>query len=465
MNQIVSVPAPGPTARLGDARRRASARGRGYARSIERDVGLLYLIGMTLPFPQVGVPLNESFTFSITALVGLLFAFRRIGRDGLTAAHKAGLLMLGVFAATAIARHPVASFALSLGALACAILPFASARLNAGELVALVKGVLVGLCLTLALMSLSIVTQALGATAILGPLAAWLIGDDQTGMFLGYIRPHAGFSEPSHLAIYLGVVYVVMDLQIRGGRRLLIWRSVAALAVVFTGSVSGLILLLSYVLARWAGALRELLVRRGSMKAVWRGVMATVAVGLLIVALGPDPADLVEEYGWRFVKTLDDIESGNIVGSEGSRVNAVLALPDYWDFAGLPGFWLGTGYANHQAWLIDTYGHLSESATFARGSVDSLLIAVFLATGFVGFVAYTVFLAIAFGTRVLAAQFSVLVFVLLLNFSYGYLIAGLYWHLLFLLAVTARLCSPVMYTRAPRPVRPRLPVRRVSETC
>ena len=417
---------------LGPRRPRAASR--------DRDVGLLYLVGLTLPFPELGFPLNEVFTLSITSLIGMLFACRRLGRYGLTAEYKAALVMIVVFAATAVARYPLSSYALSLAALGLALLPFANSRLRPGELLGLVEGLLLGMWLTLGLMALCILPQVVGAVELLGPLASWLVGTEQMGVFLGYIRPFAGFTEPSHLAIYLASVYVVLDLLVRAGWPLAFWRAVAPAAVLFTGSVAGLVLLVLYVFSRWAGALGRLLAGRFSMKIVMRGLVATAVLVALFLAMGPDPEDLFEQYALRVLKTLDDVETGNLVGSEGSRVNAVLALPDYWTATGLPGFLAGTGYANHKAWLIDAYGHLNESATFSRGAVDSILIAVFLSTGVFGLAAYLKFLAVGFGTRVLAAHMSLAVFVLAINFAYGYLIAGLYWQLLFVLAATARQC-------------------------
>jgi hypothetical protein len=59
-----------------------------------------------------------------------------------------------------------------------------------------------------------------------------------------------------------------------------------------------------------------------------------------------------------------------------------------------------------------------------------------------GVAAYLGFLTVGFGARVLAAHISLAVFVLAFNFAYGYLITGLYWQLLFVLAATARQCTP-----------------------
>ena len=446
MNESSAAPVLLPIGRLGGTG--SLGRRRPGAESRDRDVGLLYLVGLTLPFPVLGIPLNDVFTLSITSLLGTLFAFRRLERFGLMAEHKAALAMMAVFAATAVARHPLGSYVLSLAALGLALLPFANSRLRPGELRGLVEGLLLGMWLTLGLMALCILPQVAGAIELLGPLASVLVGTEQTGVFLGYVRPFAGFSEPSYLAIYLASVYVVLDLLVRAGWPLAFWRALTPVAVLFTGSVAGLVLLLLYIFSRWAGAVARLLAGRFSMKLVMRGLVATALLVALFLAAGPDPDGLFEQYALRLLTTLDDVETGNLVGSEGSRVNAVLALPDYWAATGLPGFLGGTGYANHEAWLIDAYGHLGEWSTFSRGAVDSILIAVFLSTGVFGLAAYLTFLAVGFSARVLLAHMSLALFVLAVNFAYGYLIAGFYWQLLFVLAATARQC--VLQENRPR---------------
>ena len=90
--------------------------------------------------------------------------------------------------------------------------------------------------------------------------------------------------------------------------------------------------------------------------------------------------------------------------------------------------------------MLATYSHLGESATFARGQIDNVMIAVFLSTGLAGFLAFLWFIWTAFGGTVLRKQPALLLFVIGINFSYGFLISGLYWQLLFVLASVAQFC-------------------------
>lgn len=419
---------PGPAANVGlaPAGRRAL------------DETLFYMIGWTLPFPVIGIPINVAYTLSLTSLLGIVLASRRLLRDGWQPLHRAALLMLLVFTGTAAWRFPVTSFALSLSALAFALSPLTNLEVHWRELRALIRGLLGGFWMTVGLILLTILSQLIGLERSLGPISTLLVGDEQTGRFLGYIRPYAGFSEPSHLAIYLVGVFVCVDILSRAGWRMGSRKIVVAFATLLTGSVSGLLMLALYLLGRLFGVLGRIITGRMSKTFVPRALVGLgVAIGAFLV-VGPSPADLADEYTLRLIQMLDDMETANLVGSEGSRVNAVLALPEYWESTGTLGFLLGTGYANHEAWLIDTYGHLNENATFARGAVDSIVIAVFLSTGLVGLIAYVGFLYRVLSWPIVKAYPTIVLFLLALNLSYGYLISGLYWQVILVVAVIAR---------------------------
>lgn len=366
--------------------------------------------------------------------------------------------MILVFAATAAGRHPLASYLFSLGALALAILPFASAStsLQKIELRALLRGLKAGLVLTAFAVLISIFVQVLGMTLVMGPLKDWLVGPEATGTFLGYIRPMAGFSEPSHLAIYLITMYVFFDLVATPGRTTVFWRLLLVVTVLLVGSVSGLVLFGLYLFAK---AAKEVLrfaagkLANSSSSTVIRliGLVSVVFIGFVL--LGPNAQGLTEEYWTRVLQTVEAVQSGNLVGSEGSRVNAFLALPDFWAETGWIGVATGIGYANYQTWLTETYGYLGESATFARGGIDNLLVAILLSTGIVGLLFYIIFLYRGLGGRQSLSHLPVIVFILGVHFSYGYLISGLYWNLLLILAAGIR------YSVMAAPV-PKVTVRR-----
>jgi hypothetical protein len=168
-----------------------------------------------------------------------------------------------------------------------------------------------------------------------------------------------------------------------------------------------------------------------------KALAGSAVLAVLIAVVGSNALDFMDDYVARLVKTQEDIETLSLVGSEGSRANAVLALPEYWESAGMPGFLFGTGYANYEEWLLSVYGDLQFSS-FAQGAIDSILVAVVLSTGLLGVIAYLAFLANAFGLRVIKLELPLVIFILVVNFAYGQLISGMYWNLLFVLASVAR---------------------------
>jgi hypothetical protein len=406
-------------------------------RPVKLDSALLYALAATLPFPLLGVPLNELYVLSLSSLFGLAFALLRVSRLGLRGLHWAALSMLLVFAATAVPRHAVTSYAISLGALGLALAPLTSPVSSEREIKALVAGLLVGLRLTILCVLISILIQVTGFAALAGGIASVFVRPEM-GVFLGYVRPAAGFSEPAHLAIYLTSVFVALDLLRQANRYSGGLGPVVMGSIIFTGSLSGLVLFVAYLVWKLAFALRNSLVRGITSSVVMKVLASFTVLAVLIAFVGSNAFDFMDEYVVRIVQTREDIESLNLVGSEASRANAVRALPEYWESAGIPGFLFGTGYANYQGWLLSTYGDLGEGSTFARGQIDNILVAVFLSTGLIGFIAYFVFLIKAFGVRAIRFAFPAAIFVLAVNFAYGTLISSVYWSLLFVLASVAR---------------------------
>jgi hypothetical protein len=235
------------------------------------------------------------------------------------------------------------------------------------------------------------------------------------------------------------------------------------MGVVFTGSLSGVLLLLLYMAARVMADVGAGFTRGWSWRRTGQVMLLLVAVGTLVALALTSESGLLADYMVRIVRAQEDIETVNLVGSEGSRANAVLALPDYWEAEGWRGFLVGTGYANYEKWLLATYGDLGEWSTFARGEIDNVLVAVFLSTGLLGMSAFLLFLLRVFGFAVLRRQLPLFVFVLGINFVYGFLISGFYWGVLFVLASVAHHTrkQPVRVCRAygarPRPLPPQHP--------
>ena len=265
------------------------------------------------------------------------------------------LSMLVVFAATAVSRHAVSSYVISLGALGLALAPLTSPVSSEREVRTLINGLLLGLRLTILWVLVSIFIQVTGFAALAGGIAGVFVRPE-AGVFLGYARPTAGFSEPAHLAIYLVAMYVVLDLLRRANR----YSGRLGPSSLGRSSLQArspvLFLLVAYLVARLVFGLGKSLVRGISAGEFAKALAGSAVLAVLIAVVGSNALDFMDDYVARLVKTQEDIETLSLVGSEGSRANAVLALPEYWESAGMPGFLFGTGYANYEEWLLSAYG-------------------------------------------------------------------------------------------------------------
>lgn len=399
---------------------------------------LLFLIGMTIPFPAIGLELANGLFLSPPMLFGTLYAGLFLIATGVHRMHLVAAAMLFVFALTAVPRFPPASYLLSIAALAIAIAPLTAPVNGIAQWSSLKSGFLWGLNITLSIVAVELLAQLLHITVALDLLQNIFVHGNP-GSFLNYLRPKAGFLEPAHLAIYLGFAYVTLD-QLHGegsGKR---WLQIfVLLAIGLTGSLSGIAIMLMYFLVNWSQkvlpSLRKSIRKRTVIFLITGSVIVLIVVSLSQQQIG----DVMNHYLERLIRAAAAIEQGSLVGSEGSRINAFLALPNYWSQSGLAGFLFGTGYANYETWLIENYGHLGVWSTFGRGQLDSIAIAVFLSTGLSGLVAYGYFTVSVFLRSRLSTALGVQAFLVIVNFAFGFLVLYLYWYLLFVLSAALRI--------------------------
>jgi hypothetical protein len=411
---------------------------------------LLLLLGFSTAFPAAGVPLNEQYTLPVVAIVGLFWAATRTLREGLGAGHAWAAILLCAFAATSVFRHPVLSYGLSLGALLLAILPLTVRPRGQVQVDALLLGFKMGLVLTLFIAFMQIFLQLLPGRLplqdILGEHLTKIQGD-----FLGYNRPAAGFAEPSHLAIYLCACFALQDhLPAPSGSRAW-WKIALGLAIILSGSLSGVAILVAYLAAGMVATLFRRRVRAPGSRTAMAWMAGLCITAILAVVLQDSLAEATQAYVDRILTAQQDIALDNLMSSEGSRLFAYLALIDYWDTSGLTGVLFGTGYGNYREFLAQMYGNLSQTTSFGRGDIDNMLVAVLLSTGLFGGLVYTAYTLRQLRGIPAQAKASLIVLLLAINFSYGFLIAPLYWNLLFVLSTCAVLAAHVRPLRSPRP--------------
>lgn len=395
--------------------------------------GLLYLTAATIPFPATGIPLTESLFLSPAMIFGTTYALASLLSRGIQQSHLVAAGMLLVFALTAMPRHDFSSYGLSLGALAVAIAPLTAPVRDEIGWQTLLKGFLLGLHLTLIILSVEVGSQVFGLPEIAETLKAIFPYGGQ-GEFLDLVRPKAGFLEPSHLAIYLAFAFVIFD-NYRGAHQTgVAYRVLILIALVLVGSLSGIAILAVYFVFGRIRDVRHIFKSALQQRRVLYGVVFLTVFGAFLAIFSEKVIQVSEAYFGRLSTTMIAIGEGSLEGSEASRSNAFVALPRYWNEFGVAGFLFGTGYANYKEWLIGAYGHLGPLATFGRGQIDNMLVAVALSTGVAGVLAYvtwTVWVLRRTGSKQMV---RIGVFLLVVNFAFGYLVLYLYWYLLFVLA-------------------------------
>lgn len=397
---------------------------------------LAFLMAAAIPFPTLGPALAEDTTLSPALAFGLLWGLLSLRLPHVTRSQAAAALMLFVFLLTAVGRHEPQSYLLSLAALALAVIPFTTPVRDERTRAALIAGFLAGLAVTSLIMLAEVGASVLGLTRLLDALDAAFPGGRRGLVFL-IPRPKAGFFEPSHLTIYLCYAFVVAD-QLRDRlRRAFEIRLLCAALVFLSTSLTGILLLAAYLAAAWP--LRAL-APGGLRLSARRAPGALLRLGaalLLLAALAWTYREVLLLYGDRLATALTALETGQLVGSEASRVNAFAPLLAYWSEAGPAGLLFGTGYANASGWLIERFGAIGVFASAGRGHLDNLLAAVLLSTGLFGTAFYLGLLVLRFGVVPASRRLALAVFVLAVHFAYGHLTSYLNWYLMAVLAQAA----------------------------
>lgn len=398
---------------------------------------LLYLTAAALPFPAMGILLTGNFPLSPAIFFGTAYSLLGLVTRGMRRSHLAAGGMLLAFLVTAMPRFEYTSYALSMCALGVAIAPLTVPVFESLAWQRLLSGFLLGLYLTLSIIWVEVGAQVLGIGLISEALQLIFPYGGQ-GVFINLLRPKAGFLEPSHLAIYLCFAFAVLDIckDLKNG---FVWQKAMILvALLAVGSLSGIVIIFIYLtvssLQDLPLAVRNLL--RG--RAMFYALLSLILAVSLIAYFYDTVVQAIDLYSTRLDKTLIALGEGGLEGSEGSRINALKALPKYWSEFGISGFLFGTGYANYEDWLIKTYEYLGPWSTFARGQIDNMLVAVFLSTGLVGMSAYLLFTLWVLRHAEIKRATVIGVFLITVNFAFGYLVLYLYWYLLFVLTTALR---------------------------
>lgn len=387
---------------------------------------LAFLTAAFIPFPTLGYPVANDLTISPALICGLLFVlFNIVGvfarRDYLIAA----IAMAACFVVSNVGRNPTESYLLSLAAFFAVISPLLIGNIPSSVSRAMIWGFLTGLGITLAISFIELFGALLGIDDIL-ILLDTIFPDGRRGNPSPYLRPKAGFFEPSHLAVYLAFAFVVVDIAFRKSKFSYLFKVMIGVAILYVASLAGFLVAMFYIAAQWSKVIFT--TRRNAFISFMALILSFVAVLIYW-------DDIISSTYFERIGIVGEAFSrGDLVGSEGSRINAFRPVIDYWSENGWTEFFLGTGYGNYSDWLIYRYGGLGVFSSAGRGDTDNIFAAVMLSTGFLGIVSYIAFLLVRFYSISKGNLIAIAIFIVAVHFSYGHMISYLVWYLFLVLA-------------------------------
>lgn len=363
--------------------------------------------------------------------------------------HIAAILMIFVFALTSIGRHQWPSYLFSLAGLSIVIAPLTCQVRNWRQQGSLLRGFVIGLLITILIVWAYVLAQIFNLSLVTTVIDA-VFSRGRHGEFLGIIRPRAAFAEPAHLAMYLSFSYVVLDILDKNEARIRMLKTVTLATILIVGSLTGIMLMIVYIPVRW---LTNKLFSRANLN--YKQVLYDIFFLCFLLMLFIFYFETLVHYALPYLNRAEDmysvIISRDFTGSVGTRSNAIRALPIYWSDKGLIGFLFGTGYGNYENWLIQNFSHMGSRVAMARGDINNLIAVVWLSTGLFGFAAYAYFFKRIFTLSVHKSLYlPVLVFVILVQFATGSLIAYNYWFLLFIVITVMNFISKRSTKEVPR---------------
>lgn len=387
---------------------------------------LAFLTAAFIPFPTLGYPIANDLTISPALVCGsafLLLNFLHLfdRRDYLVSA----VGVAACFIVSNIGRNPADTYMLSLIALFAVLAPLILGDIGNSVRRALIWGFMTGLVITMVISFVELMASLLSIDDILNLLDT-IFPDGRRGNPSPYLRPKAGFFEPSHLAVYLAYAFVIVDVAFRKTQRSNVFKALIGVCILYVGSLAGFLIATFYVAAQGVS---------GIFKSKRNAFIAFMLLILSFAAVLIYWNDIVSStYFERLGIVSDAFSSGDLVGSEGSRINAFRPVFDYWSENGWTEFFLGTGYANYSDWLITRYGGLGTFSSAGRGDIDNIFAAVMLSTGLFGILSYLTFLVVRLYSVSKGRRIPIVLFLVAVHFAYGHMISYLSWYLLLVLA-------------------------------
>lgn len=246
-------------------------------------------------------------------------------------------------------------------------------------------------------------------------------------------RVKASMQEPSYYAKYLNFLYIVVDSKQAGlilKKYRLILKSSILIILISTVSLTGYIMIIAYYVIKYFLSLKRKF--QSDFKISPRYLLSfCLFVLLTIVILQNKKVNMFVEKNYdRINKLYSVIENEKLVGSEGSRGNAIIITWQYLTQYNASHFFFGEGYANHHDWLIKKYRYLGEYSAFSKGSLPNMFANVGMTMGTTGLLFFCFFLFSILSNKGNRFDTKFYFYLLFLLFSSGSLISYLVWSIL-----------------------------------
>jgi hypothetical protein len=390
----------------------------------------LKFIAFTLPFQIVGIDAG-AYPFSLTVLaLGVLNVLLLVRGRFSSRVLAALAVFTGWCLVTAAFRHPPGTYLLSWFGLILVTAPICATYPQQISRKKLLSALVLGAVASFVLATYE-VTVAVGSVPPIEDLFPLSI-QPKTGDFLGFRRVKAGMEEPAHYAIYLVLIYAIIDHGQKQNINVPWSQQVKLLTPVFlltTLSLSGVILFTAYLAVKTLGNLREVF----QVWRLWRSGLLLLSAPIIVAGLvytvrasGLD--EVVVLFASRLDVVIDVVTGGTLTGSEGSRANTIPVMIDYWSSQSWIHLFMGEGYANYSKWLVQEFGYLNPTlSSFARGQINNIFAAIGISTGVVGVLLYLGFLKSIFSRSCIHLPASFIVTWLVMHFASGMLIGVLPW--------------------------------------
>lgn len=345
----------------------------------------LSVVGVgVLGFP-VSLPLVVNISLSAVLLVSAEIALLPAGL---------AIAFLSWSCIAAAPTYALSEYAPSVALLLTLWVPLLCARYAGWQHRNIVGGLLLGLALSILLASYDVLAWRLGS----GPLATVLgstipQADPREWVFLK-LRLQGAMTEPASYAVFLVFVYAALDhwawTICRARLLLATLRILTALALLATVSLSGWILFLVYLAVRQVERSDANWKRRRRSRLIAGVSAAVVIVGVAILLRSGAMESVGEQVGARIATAVAAVGTGDVAGSEGTRINALRVMWNYWHEEGTARAIWGEGFGNIDSWLKGRFGG-QQRTQLAEGRIHNVFAYIGIASGAVGLSLYIAF--------------------------------------------------------------------------